>query len=186
MHPIAHDFDLEGLLKKSLDLEDASAIDPVLFSLSPFSSPEVMPCQSPLLSVTSTPAQSPKIVPPSLPVDELTPAVQTVSVAAPVAKELQLRKARKKKQSHTNRRGCREEKKLGTFATVDTRKAIIDKYVKDAVPIPSQMDALKANVTQTAYVVVHDQVCSRRVYGLKELVGGGSQFGLKLVEWDGR
>jgi hypothetical protein len=179
--PAAPNFDFEGLLKASLALESAASIDPDPFSLSPLSSPDVTPAQSPSSSATSTPLQSPARKPSPLPMDAIA-TQQDATATRPRAKESATRKERKKAESRANRRARRRENRKQHFAP-DTREAVVDKYVKEAVPLASGMDVEAANVAKTAFVAIDDRVRSRKAYQLGELVG---TLGFKLVEWDGR
>lgn len=183
---MAPDFDIEGLLKASLALEDAAYADPHLFSLSPFSSPDATPNRTPLCSTTSTPAQSPKLRHLPLPLDNPINTFEDALGATSPENDSSSRESRKKQQSRANRRQRRRDARTENFAAADIRESIVDKHVTGAVSVVSEMDAQAADVAKTGYIALDDRVRSRKVFQLEELVGSQSKFRLRLVEWDGK
>lgn len=175
-------FNFESLLQASIAHEATAFADPHidLFGLSPLSSPDTSPLQSPLPSATSTPGQSPQIPILPLPVYNPTPILHPASAVSKPAKESMARKSCKKEKGHLNHSKNHHKQWSEGFATVDTRKAVINKHVKGNVPILSQMSMEEAGVTWTAYIRLDDHTHSQKIYWLKELTG------FKLVEWDGR
>lgn len=149
-------FDLAGLLKTSLALEEATSVDPHLFSLSPFSSPDVTPNQSPSTSPVSTPTELPRLGPAPPPTGDPIFTLPDTSAAMPPMKESSRRKSCKKEQSKANCRDCRQAVRTKNFGVIDIREDFIEKYVTGAVPLVSEMVVQETSVAKTGYVAIDD------------------------------
>lgn len=66
------------------------------------------------------------------------------------------------------------------------KASTINKHVRPAAPIQTQLDAEDLPHTRNAYTGWRDTDGHGKVYTLEELVGEGSEFGFKLERWDGR
>lgn len=163
-------FNFENLLMQSIAREDP--YDP-LFSLSPLSTPPSTPLGSPHPSAAPLP-----------PADG--PAQRQQPPSAPTESRL----AKKKKKGHKNRRNRRDKVKqqqsFGDYAVREEAKA---KYVNYDEPIAAYNSLRSAKVASSGFVGLNSQRSSRqsskKQYTLEEMVGEGSEFNFKLVEWDG-
>lgn len=149
------------------DMEEEASDSEDLFSLSPLTSPE------------PTPPSSPRATQPPLPLDLPLPKTSqpTVATTAP-------RTSHSKRQGHANRKRKRDKAKLGP-AEYTPRSQTRKKYAESAAEAGSEATGEDFPIAKTGYTAARGSNSST-AYKLDELVGPGSRFGFKLIEWDGR
>lgn len=121
--------------------------------------------------------------------DDLTSPVEPTSthVATPPIADLSAkdrRRIRKKSQSHS----CRNKKrqKIGSFSRHEHSMRVHHKYIANCKPIVTPMSCENSGVARSAYIGLRDKKHAQTAHRLEDLVGPQSEFGFRLVEWDGR
>ncbi|KDR65406.1 hypothetical protein GALMADRAFT_148719 [Galerina marginata CBS 339.88] len=203
-------FDLEALLEARVQAELMREEDPSLslnddyeglFSLSPLSSPEIDPYPyspagdngaifglSPLSSPDPTPPASPIFAPLSMECDDSIQPAPFPTTAPPTHPPLRDRshKGRRKANGHALRAKKRVEARSSTYGHFVARAKVRRRYVDNAEPIQCSANISNSSVTQNAFVAKNDVPRSQKTHKLSEMIGEGSQYGFKLVPWDGR
>lgn len=137
-----------------------------LFSLSPLSSPD------------SSPENTPSLALPALPP---TPEVYVETPPLPLSGS-----ANNKRKGHAHRKRKREAERAAlTPCEYEPRPNTRRKHVLEAEVLETELASEDTRIASTGYVGIRTPRSSS-VYSLKQLAGPGSRFGFSLVEWDGR
>lgn len=137
-----------------------------LFSLSPLSSLDASPTDSPISGTAELPSNS----------DARTASFANLAFSAA---------ASKKRKSHAHRRRKRSAEKANlTPHDYEIRPSTRRKYIsKDG--LKTELKSEDAPIAKTGFVGIRS-TRSSAIYSLKQLVGPKSRFGFEMVEWDGR
>jgi hypothetical protein len=143
-----------------------------LFSLSPLTTPESTPQNSPQRKMVSLP-----------PLDELE---STPEKATGAKTSQESRKRRKVLQGRKSAKKRKLEKKEQKLDAPNVRQKAHQKYKAAAQPIHTAAKAADSLVAKTAYIALNRPAESKKAKGLQELVGEGSKYGFTLQKWDGQ
>jgi len=95
-------------------------------------------------------------------------------------------KAKKKAQSHANRKKSRQMAREGAYANIKVRPECTAKFVNSSTPISTESETKNASRVSTGYTGRDDGGCSSKLYTLDELIGEESKFGFQLQKWNGK
>jgi hypothetical protein len=122
-----------------------------------------------------------------------TPASQPFLLLDPLARDVpkyphgSVENSLRKKRGHAKRAMQRMEQKraapLGDYAV---KPAILNRHVRPATAIRSELKTKKLKHTKNAWTGARDKGGYRRVFTLDEMVGENSIFTFQLERWDGR
>jgi len=96
------------------------------------------------------------------------------------------RRTRKKSQGHSCRNKKRQKTCDESFSHHEHSMRIHRKYIANCQPIVTPMSSANSGVARSAYIGLRDQKPTQTVHRLEDLVGPQSEFGFRLIEWDGR
>lgn len=136
----------------------------LVYSLSPFTSPEPSPPSSPVLPVFPT------LEPATPPIDE-TSMLQTpytdpmTTIHQPVD-----RVKKKKTQSHASRSKRHAKERETRFSPYEARPSIKAKYIGDAAAVNTPSTGVP-HIVRTAYVALDDRTCSKNSTSCMSLLG---------------
>lgn len=139
---------------------------------------------SPLTSLESSPAPTPRLEPIGLPLPDPPCAVTSTALdlsSEPTAAEK--RKRRKVLQGRENRKNKERKIKQNQRDGPPLRKEAQKKYASKAVPIYTDTSTANAPVASSGYTALNKCAKAKESATLDELL---NNEGFRLVEWDGR
>lgn len=132
----------------------------------------------------------PRRLPPMPPLASNTPSPSHCTPAAvdagPSQRKSKRTVERQKTRSKQRRESQRQAEKASIASSSRTKPSVCKRHLRAASPLKPLFTLADKRVALTAYVGLRDSKGDQRAYTLNEMVGDGSRFGFRCMEWDGR
>jgi len=127
------------------------------------------------------------IPPTSSSVGQITPATDKTQGSNDEKKDdFDSQKARKRKQSHANRKKKRQLLRENLETMNKVKKVNAHKHFSNCKPVQTLFESEKSNVVSTGFTGCDDNTRPSTLYTLGDVVGENSKFKFKLQQWNGK
>lgn len=190
--PLAADFDFAHLVREAItrenELDDDDTEGCALEAITMPSSSRSQPVP-PLLTVDALapqPQLGPLCTAVNSPASQPSPSRESLTHEVPKYTRGSVENSLRKKRGHMKRAVQRmAQKRAAPFGDYAVKPAVLNRHVRPAAAIQSELKTRKLKHTKNAWTGARDKGGHRHVFTLGEMVGESSVFNFRLERWDG-